>query len=73
MKSSLEKFKNVERETKPVVKYHKDKKSGIRYKRTLLLTFKGKIAKTLSNPDIELYWSYDTKKNKLEIYEEKIL
>ena len=49
--------------TKPVVKYHKDKKSGIRYKRTLLLTIQG--------PD--LYWAYDTKKQRLEIYEDKML
>ena len=49
--------------TKPAVKYHKDKKSGIRYKRTLLLTIQG--------PD--LYWAYDTKKQRLEIYEDKML
>ena len=49
--------------TKPVVKYHKDKKSGIRYKRTLILTIQGPT----------LFWSYDTKKQKLEIYEEKML
>jgi hypothetical protein len=59
--------------TKPVVKYHKDKKSGIRYKRTLLLTIQGETAKALSRPNIELYWSYDTKKHKLEIYEDKML
>ena len=59
--------------TGKVVKYHKDKKTGIRYKRTLLLTLEGEIAKTLSNRDIQLYWSYDTKKNKLEIYEEQML
>jgi hypothetical protein len=59
--------------TKPVVKYHKDKNSGIRYKRTLLLTLEGQIAKTLSDRDIQLYWTYDTKKNKLEIYEDKML
>jgi Uma2 family endonuclease len=57
--------RNVEEmnKTKPVVKYHKDKKSGIRYKRTLLLTIQGP----------NLYWYYDTKKQKLEIYEEKML
>ena len=49
--------------TKPVVKYHKDKNSGIQYKRTLLLTIQGP----------NLYWSYDTKKQRLEIYEEKML
>jgi Uma2 family endonuclease len=49
--------------TKSVVKYHKDKKSGIHHKRTLLLTIQGP----------NLYWSYDTKKQKLEIYEDKIL
>jgi hypothetical protein len=49
--------------TKPVVKYHKDKKSGIRYKRTLLLTIQGP----------NLYWSYDNKNERLEIYEEKML
>lgn len=49
--------------TKPAVKYHKDKTSGLRYKRTLLLTIQGP----------NLYWSYDTKKQKLEIYEEKML
>ncbi len=59
--------------TKPVVKYHKNKKSGIRYKRTLLLTLEGEIAKTLSNRDIQSYWTYDTKKNKLEIYEDEML
>ena len=45
--------------TKSVVKYHKDKKSGMHHKRTLLLTIQGP----------NLYWSYDTKKQKLEIYE----
>lgn len=59
--------------TKPVVKYHKNKKSGIRYKRTLLLTLGGKLAKKLSDRNIQLYWTYDTKKNKLEIYEDKML
>ena len=49
--------------TKTVVKYHTDKKSGIRYKRTLLLTIQGP----------NLYSSYDTKKQELEIYEEKML
>jgi hypothetical protein len=63
----------MSRQTKPVVKYHKDKKSGIRYKRTLLLTLKGEIAKTLSRQDIGLYWTYDTKKQKLQIYEDEIL
>lgn len=57
--------RNVEEmnKTKPVVKYHKDKNSGIQYKRTLLLTIQGP----------NLYWSYDTKKQRLEIYEEKML
>jgi Uma2 family endonuclease len=57
--------RNVEEmnKTKPAVKYHKDKTSGLRYKRTLILTIQGP----------NLYWSYDTKKQKLEIYEEKML
>ena len=59
--------------TKPVVKYHKDKKSGIRYNRTLLLTLQGPTADTLSMPDLQLYWSYDTEKHKLEIYEDEML
>ena len=45
------------------ISFHKDKKSGINHKRTLLLTIQGP----------NLYWSYDTKKQKLEIYEDKIL
>jgi hypothetical protein len=59
--------------TKPVVKYHKDRKSGIRYKRTLLITLEGHIAETLSRRDLQLYWLYDTKKKKLEIYEDKMI
>ena len=47
---------------KSAVKYHKDEKSGIHHKRTLLLSIEGP----------NLYWSYDTKKI-LEIYEDKIL
>jgi len=58
---------------KPVVKYHKDKKTGIRYRRTLLLTVEGPAATALSRPYLELYWSYDAEKNKLEIYEDKMV
>jgi hypothetical protein len=58
---------------KPIVKYHKDRTSGIRYKRTLLFSLEGQIAETLRRPDIQLYWCYDTKKQKLEIYEDKML
>lgn len=58
---------------KPVTKYHKDRRSGIRYKRTLLLTLEGQIAETLSRRDISLYWLYDTRRKKLEIYEDKIM
>jgi hypothetical protein len=63
------------KETKPVVKYLYNKKTGIRYKHTLLATIRGNDAKALQerNMDHSLYWSYDTKKNTLEIYDEKML
>jgi hypothetical protein len=59
---------------KPVVKYVYNKKSGLRYKRTLLATIRGDEARALQerNMDHTLYWSYDTKKNTLEIYDEKM-
>ena len=49
--------------TKPVVKYHTDKKSGIRYKRTLILTIQGP----------NLYGIMTQRKQRLEIYEENLL
>lgn len=60
--------------TKQVVKYYKNRKNGIRYKRTLLATIRGDEAKALQERNIDhgLYWSYDTKKNTLEIYDEKM-
>jgi hypothetical protein len=60
---------------KPVVKYYYNKKTGIRYKHTLLATIRGNEAKALQerNMDHCLYWSYNSKKNTLEIYDEKML
>lgn len=61
-------------ETKPVVKYLYNKKTGIRYKHTLLATIRGDEAKALQERNMEhcLYWVYNTKKNILKIYDEKM-
>ncbi len=58
-----------------VVKYYKDRRTGLRYKRILLATIRGDEARALQerNQDRCLYWSYNTKENTLEIYDEKML
>lgn len=57
---------------KPVVRYYKSKKTGLRYKQTLIATIKGPEAKALSDAHCGLYWSYDPNNQTLRIYEEKM-
>jgi len=67
---------------KPVVKYRQatvnmcGRNHKLRYKYTLLATITGPEAKAITDSQDAghgLYWQYDDKKQKLEIYEDKLL